>query len=334
VDTIPTPPTALPDPRAFDPVCFPGAAGLGEWPPPRFDFAAAAVREPGLRFERDAAGAIAVVRQFDHIRLVMDIERAHMMFDIEPGSRDFLLLRLVPAALRFAETVTPQDPVPAALREEDPPLPEEHHIYSATTALVEAISATAQEEALALCDAIRRVPPGADMFEQAVARCITRDALPLELVAPLARRLQRLANAHAGALAAAAAQPDFRAMERMVGLTYKVLGDDRRWAHDLLTLALGSLSPVIDRPRLTVDKVVKEADASLRRPGALQNLSRLITKQRALRDRMTDISLFWSRTATAWLAVHPETTDRREIEMLTRNTLRRLSISSLYVVPD
>jgi hypothetical protein len=257
-----------------------------------------------------------------------------MMFDIEPGSRDFMLLRLVPAALRFQETVAPQDPVPLALRDEDPPLPEEHHIYSATTALVEAISATAQEEALALCDAIRRVPPGADMFEQAVARCITRDALPIELVAPLARRLQRLANAHAGALAAAAAQPDYRAMERMVSLTHKVMGEDRRWAHDLLTLALGSLGPVIDRPRLTVDKVVKEADASLRRPGSLQNLTRLITKQRALRDRLTDLALFWGRTATAWLAVHPETTDRREVEALTRNTLRRLSIASLYAMPD
>ncbi|MCO6417000.1 hypothetical protein JYK14_12630 [Siccirubricoccus sp. KC 17139] len=324
----------LPDPRSFDPVTFPGAVGLGEWPPPRFDFAAAVLREPGLRFERDAAGAIAVVRRFDHIRLVMDIERAHLMFEIQPGSRDFLLLRLVPAALRHVETVAPQDPVPPTLRGEDPPLPEEHHIYAATTALVEAMAATAQEEAVALCDSIRRVPPGADMFEQAVARCITRDGLPLETVAPLARRLQRLANAHAGALAAAAAQPDYRAMERMVSLTHKVLGDDRRWANDLLTLALGSLGPVIDRPRRTMEQVVREADASLRRPGALQNLSRLITKQRSLRDRLTDLTLFWGRTATAWLAVHPETTDRREIEALARNTLRRLSIHSLYQPPE
>ncbi|MFC7539537.1 hypothetical protein ACFQU2_08795 [Siccirubricoccus deserti] len=106
-------PPALPDPRGFDPVCFPGAARLGEWPPPRFDFAAAVLREPGLRFERDAAGSIAVVRRFDHIRLVTDIDRAHLLFDILPGSRDFMLLRLVPAALRFMETVSPQDPMPA-----------------------------------------------------------------------------------------------------------------------------------------------------------------------------------------------------------------------------
>ncbi|WP_149535996.1 hypothetical protein [Siccirubricoccus phaeus] len=324
----------LPDPRNFDPVIFPGTAGLGEWPPPAFDFAAAALREPGLCFERDAGGAIAVVRRFDHIRLLVDIERAHLMFDIRPGTRDFLLLRLVPPALRYIETVEPNDPVPPALRDEDPPLPEEHHIYAATTALVEAMAATAQEEAVALCDSIRRVPPGAEMFEQAVARCITREGLPLETVAPLARRLQRLANAHAGALAAAAAQPDYRAMERMVHLTHKVLGDDRRWANDLLTLALGSLGPVIDRPRRTMDLVVREADASLRRPGALQNLGRLITTQRNLRDRLTDLALFWGRTATAWLAVHPETTDRREIEGLARNTLRRLSINSLYQPPD
>ncbi|MFC7539539.1 hypothetical protein ACFQU2_08805 [Siccirubricoccus deserti] len=49
-----------------------------------------------------------------------------------------------------------------------------------------------------------------------------------------------------------------------------------------------------------------------------------------LRDRLTDLALFWNRTATAWLAVHPETTDRREIEALTRNTLRRLSLAALY----
>jgi hypothetical protein len=330
VDPLPALPHALPDPRGFDPVCFPGAAWLGEWPPPRFDFAAAALREPGLRFERDAAGGIAVVRRFDHIRLVTDIDRAHLLFDIPPGSRDFMLLRLVPAALRFTETVTPQDPMPAPLRDEDPPLPEEHHIYAATTALVEAMSATAQEDAMSLCDAIRRVPPGADMFEQAVARCITQDLLPLERVAPLARRLQRLANAHAGALAAAATQPEYRSMESMVHLTHRVLGDDRRWANDLLTLALGALGPVIDRPRLAVDLVVREADASLRRPGALQNLTRLITRQRMLRDRLNDLALFWNRTATAWLAVHPETTDRREIEALTRNTLRRLSLTALY----
>jgi len=322
----------LPDPRRFDPVRFPGAAGFGEWPPARFDFEAPWLRTPDLAFERDQNGGIGVVRRYDHVRLLVDIDRAHQQFDIAPGSRDFLLLRLIPAALRFAEAIAPGDPVPPALREEDPPPPEEHHLYAATTALMQVLAIAATEEALSLSEAIRRVPPGADMFEQAVARCLTQDGVPLERVAPLARRLQRLANAHAGALSAAAQQPDYLAMERMIRATHGIIGNDRRWAHDLLTLALGALLPIMDRPRLAAEALIRDAEAAMARPGSLQALPRLIETQREARDRLTELALFWHRTAAAWLAVHPETTDRREIEALARNAFRRLSLASLYRV--
>jgi hypothetical protein len=40
--------------------------------------------------------------------------------------------------------------------------------------------------------------------------------------------------------------------------------------------------------------------------------------------------VFWRRLAAAWLAVDPDTTDRREIEALARNALRRLALVPLY----
>jgi len=324
----------LPDPHRFDPVRFPGTAAFGAWPPPYFDFAAAGLRERGLRFERDAGGEIALVRNFGHLRVLIDIDRAHTSFGIEPGSRDFLLLRLIPAALRFVESIAPDDPVPLCLQDEDPPPPADHHVYAATTTLVAVMAEQAGEEALALCDAIRRVPPGAGMFERAVARCITRDGFELEKVAPLARRLQRLANAHAAALAAAANQPDYVGMERLVRQTYTALETDKRWTHDLLTLALASLKAQIEKPRLAAERLFTEAEASLRRDGALSNLTRLGQHQQLMAERLTEMALFWGRTCAAWMAVHPETTDRREIEALARGTLRRLSLSTLYRVVD
>ena len=325
-------PQTLPDPRRFDPVRFPGLDGLVEWPPPRFDFAAPWLRGPDLAFERDAGGGIGVVRRFEHVRLVVDIERAHAMFDIAVGTRDFLLLRLVPAALRFVETVSPGDPVPEALRDLDMAMPAEHHVYAATTVLLEVLAGTATEEAMALADAIRRVPPGPDMFEQAVARCITRDLMPIERVAPLARRLQRLTNAHAGVLADAASQPDYLAMERMMRAMHATIVSDRRWANDLLTLAMAALLPLADRPRLAAEALLRQGEAMMRRPGVLQQLPRLIEAQQGVRERLSELALFWHRTAAAWLAVDPDTTDRREVEALARNAMRRLSLVALYRV--
>ncbi|MGG5817891.1 hypothetical protein [Falsiroseomonas sp. HW251] len=320
----------LPDPKRFDPVRFPGTAGDEAWPPPRFDFEAAWLREQGLAFERDAAGGIGVVRPFAHLRMVVDLESAHQLFDIEPGTRDFRLLRLIPPALRCVDRIQPGDPVPAVLLDDDAELPEDHHLYAATSALVARLAATAGEEGLALADAMRRVPPGADMFEQAVAQCITQGGFSMATMAPLARRLQKLSNAHARVLQVAAAQPDYSAMERMLRRARDSLGADRRWAGDLLTRALDALLPQIGRPRQTAEWLLAQAGLAMRRESPIDSPTRLIREQEGYRDRLLDLGVFWRRLAAAWLAVDPDTTDRREIEALARNALRRLALVPLY----
>jgi hypothetical protein len=324
----------LPDPRGFDPVRFPGAGADEAWPPPRFDFHAPWMHESGLSFERDAGGGIGVVRAFAHLRAVVDIDVAHLLFDLEPGSRDFRLLRLMPAALRCVERVAPGDAMPGALLDEDPTALEEHQLYAATTALVERLAATAGEEGQALAEAMRRVPPGPSMFEAAVARCMTRSGFAMGTMAPLARRLQRLANAHARVLAAAAGQPDYAAMERMLARTRDALGADRRWAGDLLTRAMDGLLPVIGRPRRAAALLLATAEAAMRRPLPLEAPTRLIQEQERYRDRLVDLAVFWRRLAAAWLTVDPDTTDRRDIEGLARNALRRLALHSLYRPPE
>ena len=334
-DPLPEAPrAALPDPRGFDPVAFPGTEPGEAWPPPRFDFKASWMHEPGLAFERDSGGGIGVVRAFAHLRLVVDIDVAHLMFDLVPGSRDFRLLRLMPAALRCVERVRPGDPMPPPLLDEDAEAPEEHHLYAATTAIVERLAATAGEEGAALAEAMRRVPPGPAMFETAVARCITQSGFAMGTMAPLARRLQRLANAHARVLAVAASQPDYAAMERMLARTRDALGADRRWAGDLLTRALDGLLPQITRPRRASAAVIAAAEAAMRKPLPLEAPTRLIQEQEGYRDRLLDLSVFWRRLTAAWLAVDPDTTDRRDIEALCRNALRRLALNSLYRAPD
>jgi hypothetical protein len=326
--------TGLPDPLGFDPVSFPGVPAGEAWPPERFDFAAPWLREAGLAFERDADGAIGVVRTLAHLRMVVDIENAHRLFDIAPGTRDFRLLRLVPAALRCVERIEPGDTMPGPLLGNDTEVPEDHHLFAATGALVDRLARTAGEEGAALVQAMRRVPPGPDMFEKAVARCITQDGFPMATMAPLARRLQRLAHAHARVLSVAAAQPDYGAMERMLRRTRDALGADRRWAGDLLTRALDALQPQIDRPRRTSEAILAQAEAAMRRPLPLEAPTRLIHEQERWRDRLIDLSVFWRRLTAAWLAVDPHTTDRREIEALARNALRRLSLAGLYRVDE
>jgi hypothetical protein len=330
----PATPERLPDPRRFDPVRFPGVPDGEAWPPARFEFEAPWMREPGLAFERDAGGGIGVVRAFAHLRMVADIESAHVMFDIAPGTRDFRLLRLIPAALRCVDRVEPGDPVPGALLDDDPDMPEDHHLFAATGALVERLAATAGEEGLALAEAMRRVPPGPAMFETAVAHCITHGGFAMGTMAPLARRLQRLANAHARVLAVAAAQPDYAAMERMLRRTRLALCADRRWAGDLLTRALEALQPQIGRPRTAVEALLAQAEAAMRRTLPLEAPTRLIREQERYRDRLLDLAVFWRRLAAAWLAVDPDTTDRREIEALARNALRRLALVPLYRPED
>jgi hypothetical protein len=320
----------LPEPRAFDPVRFPGTAAPEDWPPAQFDFASPWMREKGLQFERDPSGAIRLAREFGHLRILLDLDRAHALFDIAPGTRDFLLLRLIPAALRLRETVAPGDPVPEVLRTDEPELPQPHHLYAATAALVDGLSRAAGEEGLALSEALRRVPPGADMIEQAVARCVARDGFTLSALAPLARRLQRLANAHARVLAAVGEQPDYVALEAAVQRTRQAIAGDRRWAGDLLALALGSLAPQIARPRQTVEHLTARARGMLLSHGLLRDIGTLTRQQEDIRDRLTDLGIFWRRTAMAWAAVEPAATDRRDIEALTRNAQRRLSLVQLY----
>lgn len=330
----PATPERLPDPHAFDPVRFPGVPEGETWPPPRFDFAAAWMREPGLAFERDAGGGISVIRAYAHMRMVVDIEQSHRLFDIPPGTRDFRLLRLVPAALRCVDRVQPGDPMPGPLLDDDPETPQAHHLLAATSALVERLAATAGEEGEALCRAMRRVQPGPDSFEKAVALCITEDGFPMGTMAPLARRLQKLANAHARVLTAAASQPDYLTMEKMLRRTREALGADRRWVGDLLTRALEALLPQIGRPRRTAEALTAQAVAAMRRTLPLEAPTRLITEQERYRARLLDLAVFWRRLAAAWLAVDPDTTDRREIEALARNALRRLALAPLYRIEE
>jgi hypothetical protein len=324
----------LPDPYLFDPVHFPGVPPGEAWPPPRFDFDAAWLRGPKLAFERDAGGGVGVIRTLGHLRMVVDIENAHQLLDIAPGTRDFRLLRLVPAALRCVERIKPGDPVPGPLLGHDKVVPDEHHLFAATGALVDRLGRAAGEEGLALAMAMRRLPPGPDLFEQAVAYCVVRDGLPMAKMAPLARRLQRLAHAHARVLSVAAAQPDYAAMERMLRRTREVLGTDPRWAGDLLTRALEALQTRISRPRQTAEAILALAEAAMRRPLPLEAPTRLIHEQDTWHDRLLDLSVFWRRLTAAWMAVDPHTTDRREIEALARNALRRLSLAGLYHIGD
>jgi len=328
----PVTPERLPDPRSFDPVRFPGVPEGEAWPPPRLEFEAAWMREPGLAFERDPGGSIGVVRAFAHLRMVVDIESAHRLFDIAPGTRDFRLLRLIPAALRCVDRIKAGDALPPTLLDEESEVPDEHHLFAATGALVERLATTAGEEGMALAEAMRRVPPGPAMFETAIAACITGGGFPMGTMAPLARRLQRLANAHARVLSAAASQPDYAAMEKMLRRTREALGADRRWAGDLLTRALEALLPQIGRPRRTAELLLAQAVGAMRKPMPLEAPTRLIKEQEVFRARLVDLAVFWRRLSAAWVAVDPDTTDRREIEALARNALRRLALVPLYRV--
>ncbi|MGX9965726.1 hypothetical protein ACVFYP_20540 [Roseomonas sp. F4] len=333
---VPSPQTdlpGLPDPRGFDPVRFPGTAEGETWPPPHFNFQSSWLREPGLVFERDPSGGIGLVRPFAHLRMLTDLENAHLVLDIPAGTHDFRLLRLVPAALRCVERIAPGDPVPGPLLEVETELPEEVHLEAATTAIVARLAATAGEEGEALAEAMRGTPPGPAMFEAAIAKCITRGGFPMATMAPLGRRLQLLAHAHARVLAVAASQPDYEAMERMLRGTRKALAQDRRWAGDLLTRALDALLPQISRPRRVSVALLALAEAAMHRPLPLEAPTRLIREQSELRDRLLDLATFWHRLAAAWLAVDPLTTDRRDIEALCRNALRRLALEPLYRLP-
>ncbi|MCX8133433.1 MAG: hypothetical protein N3D18_05640 [Roseococcus sp.] len=324
---------SLPDPILFDPVRFPGETEEEPWPPPAFDFAAPWLREPDLAFERGPDGQIIFVRRCESLRLVLDVETAHSALDLVPGSRDFRLLRLIPSALRLVEVVVPGDPVPPTLRGEPPPAPREHHVYAATTALVAALERDAGRAGEAYMAALRRTPPGPHMFEIAAARCVTDERLELERVARLARALQRLARAHAGVLAAHAEQPDYPGMERMVQATARVLLREAGWSGDLLGHAVRQVCPLASIPRETAEGLRRAAAAELEGQTSFAALEAHVERQAQLRERLVELGLFWRRLAAAWASVHPETTDRREVEALCRNMIRRLQLKSLYAPP-
>jgi hypothetical protein len=326
------PADALPDPQAFDPVLFPGQAPGEEWPPPRFDFQAAWMHRLPIRFERDEGGTICLVHAFEHLRLLADIGCAHAALDVAAGSRDHRLIRLVPAALRFVPAVAPGDAVPGLLRGEPPPPATDAQAHAASMALVAVVAARAGEAGEALRDAMARLPPSQDMFERAVATCVG-GGIPLDSIAPLAKRLQRLANAHARLMAAEAALPDFAGLERVVAETRRVLARDRRFAGDLLPYALAGLEPAVSRPREAVEGLLRAGRRALDSAVSGGDLQALTLSQETLREALLDLGTFWQRTCAAWLSVDPETTDRRDIEALARNAIRRLRLDGLYRVP-
>ncbi|MDB5376561.1 MAG: hypothetical protein JWR00_1007 [Rubritepida sp.] len=327
---MPLPDAQILNPGAFDPVSFPGVAPDEAWPPEAFDFAAPWLSDDSLAFERGISGEIIFVRRFEALRLVLDIENAHSALDIPPCSRDFRLLRLVPSALRLVESVSPGDPVPPTLRGEPLPPPEDHQLYVATTALVAALERGAGEAGGAFLNALRRTPPGVNMFEVAAARCISEGGFGLERMAGLAKGLQRLAHAHAEVLAAHAAQPDYQGMERMVTATTRVLVRDAGWSGDLLAHALRRIDPLASTPRETAENLRFAAVAMLDGEATLEAATRLATAQAEVRDRLLDLGIFWRRLAAAWASVHPQFTDRREVDALCRNMLRRLQLKGLY----
>ncbi len=320
---------ALPDPATFDPIVFPGIGADESWPPPAFTFQASWLADAAIGFERGAGGEIIFVQRFGSLRLLLDIDTAHTALDIAPRSRDFLLLRLMPSALRFTHRITHADPMPPPLLG-GPMVPAaEHHLYAASSRVIGTLERAAGEAGNALVRALRLTPPGADMFERAAARCIAEGAA-FDQVARLARGLQRLATAHAELLAAHALQPDYAAMERMVTNTAREQTRSGRWTGDLLAHALQQLDAIITRPRITAETLLAEAVAEMERHSNLLAPEPVLQRQAARRDQLMELAVFWQRCCAAWASVHAETVDRRDLDALARNALRRLQLQPLY----
>ena len=325
------PPPVL-DAYAFDPVRFPGQAEDEEWPPPNFDFQAPWVHRMPIRFERDDGGEIVMVHVLDHMRMVSDIDSAHVTLDIPVGSRDYRLLRLVPAALRFTPIIKPGDPMPGILRGEPPPPASDDQEKRAWSVIMELLSARTGEAGRALRNAMNRMPPGPHMFERAVAECVGQ-GFSLDRIAPLAKKLHRLANAHARLIAAEASGPDFVGLERSVTETHRMMLRDRRRSGDLLLNALGKLETAVARPREAVDGIVRMGRMNIDAAISGRDFMAVTQSQERLNQAMTELGVFWQRTATAWQTVEPDRTERKDVESLTRNAIRRLKIDSLYRVP-
>jgi hypothetical protein len=122
-------------------------------------------------------------------------------------------------------------------------------------------------------------------------------------------------------------------MERMVAATSRVLQRDAAWSNDLVAHALRRVLPLLRQPREAAETLRAAACAEIERQRSFTVVFGMVERQAELRDRLIDLGLFWMRLAAAWASVHPETTDRREIEVLCRNLLRRLQLKSLYMPP-
>lgn len=321
---------ALPDPATFDPVFFPGIPADESWPPPAFTFQASWLADPSVAFERGAGGEIIFIQRFGALRLLLDIDNAHTALDIAPRSRDFMLLRLMPSALRFTQRIAHADPVPPPLLG-GPMVPAaDHHLYAASSRVIGMLERAAGETGTALVQALRRTPPGGDMFERAAARCIAEGGHALDQVARLARDLQRLAIAHAEVLAAHALQPDYAGMERMVYAAARAQTLVGRWTGDLLAHGLQQLDSIIARPREAAETLHEDAVGEMERHSNLQAPEAVVLRQARARDRLMELAVFWQRCCAAWASVHADTVDRRDLDALARNALRRLQVRDLY----
>jgi hypothetical protein len=94
-----------------------------------------------------------------------------------------------------------------------------------------------------------------------------------------------------------------------------------------------AITPVRGEPIETADGLRDMAIGRLDAEGSLAAAGRLALAQGIFRDRLTELGVFWRRLAAAWASVHPQLTDRRELDALSRNALRRLSLKDLYTLP-
>ena len=105
---------------------------------------------------------------------------------------------------------------------------------------------------------------------------------------------------------------------------------DAGWLGDLIAHALRQIEPLVCSPGETADALRDMAVARLEADGTLGDAGRLAMAQGVYRDRLIELGIFWRCLAAAWASVHPQLTDRREVDALSRNVLRRLSLKPLY----
>jgi len=294
------------------------------WPPRCFDFEEPILRANNVHFERNADAEPALIRRVGRVRIVVDLNRIHTFAPIVRGSRDFHLLNLVPEALRFVEQVAPFDPLPAELLPDEPMLPPEPYLRAATARLLRVIAAQVEKDGRVIGDPSSLLRDHSQIFQRAAGQSLMH-AEAAGRFDPLAHRLQQLANAHAGVLAAQAAMPDFAAMAQRVAQLRRRLGGNHHCPDVLLNQALSAVLAQIERPGQTVDRLFSQAEAELWRPQALRDIPGQIRRQRGFEARLREIALFWRRTCREWLSQRVERPNWRHIEVLARSTQRRLA---------